>query len=324
MPKQQSIEISVIVCTHNPRSDYLQRVIHALRAQTLSKSRWELLLVDNASSPPLRNDWNLDWHPEACYIWEERVGLTFARLAGISKARSDLLVFVDDDNVLAPAYLETAIGIAKEFPQIGAFGCSLRAEFEVPVPAWATPYLDGLCIKELSRDRWANDYSWSEAIPYGAGMCVRGTVAEKYHSVIKGDSLRRGLDRSGGRLNSAGDLDLAWTAIDLGLGTGRFRELTATHLIPSARLTKEYIVRLYAGFAYSNNIIWAARGLISENAQQGWRDKVRWVFAFLTFRGIRRAIFFADRRATKEAWKIVRDVQNPIEVRPTGYLVDSK
>ena len=43
------ISISAIICTHNPRPDYLRRVLDALKAQTLPKEQWELLLIDNAS-----------------------------------------------------------------------------------------------------------------------------------------------------------------------------------------------------------------------------------------------------------------------------------
>lgn len=41
------VDISVIICTHNPRSDYFEKVLNALKAQTLSTAQWELLLVDN-------------------------------------------------------------------------------------------------------------------------------------------------------------------------------------------------------------------------------------------------------------------------------------
>jgi glycosyltransferase involved in cell wall biosynthesis len=41
--------LSVIICTHNPRKDYLERVLKALQEQTLPSESWELLLIDNAS-----------------------------------------------------------------------------------------------------------------------------------------------------------------------------------------------------------------------------------------------------------------------------------
>ena len=47
------MELSVIICTHNPRLDYLGRVLDALREQTLGKEQWELVVVDNASTSSL-------------------------------------------------------------------------------------------------------------------------------------------------------------------------------------------------------------------------------------------------------------------------------
>jgi glycosyltransferase involved in cell wall biosynthesis len=76
-------QISVIVCSHNPRIDYLTRVLVALRDQTLSPERWELLLIDNASREPLSNGFDLAWHVRGRHVREEELGLTRARLRGI-------------------------------------------------------------------------------------------------------------------------------------------------------------------------------------------------------------------------------------------------
>jgi hypothetical protein len=63
--KYAALAASVIICSHNPRADYLGRVLQALAEQTLSKTSWELLLVDNASHQPLEKSWDLSWHPRA-------------------------------------------------------------------------------------------------------------------------------------------------------------------------------------------------------------------------------------------------------------------
>src|SRR5438045_2554303 len=88
-------DISVVICTHNPRPDYLRRVLEALRNQTLPKKQWELLLIDNASSEPVAGNWDLKWHPNARHIGEYELGLTPARLRGIKESCGELLVFVD-------------------------------------------------------------------------------------------------------------------------------------------------------------------------------------------------------------------------------------
>ena len=113
-------DLSVIICTDNPRLHYLRRVLDALRAQTLPLEQWELLLVDNASSEPLAARVDLTWHPLASHLREPALGLTPARLRGMSAARAPVLVFVDDDNVLQREYLANARIIATEYPQLGA------------------------------------------------------------------------------------------------------------------------------------------------------------------------------------------------------------
>src|ERR1700756_4229555 len=108
-------ELSIIICTHNPRLDYLSRALEALRLQTLPMAEWELLVIDNASRPAAAALVSLAWHFNARHIREEVLGLTPARLRGIQEAQGQLLVFVDDDILLDPDYLTNAVGIYEEY-----------------------------------------------------------------------------------------------------------------------------------------------------------------------------------------------------------------
>src|SRR6476646_7750846 len=113
--------LSVIICTHNPRSDYFARCLEGLRTQSLPRNAWELILVDNRSDEPLANGVDVSWHPAARIVREETLGLTPARLRGIREAAGDLLVFVDDDNILDPNYLDQAVRIAEERSFLGSW-----------------------------------------------------------------------------------------------------------------------------------------------------------------------------------------------------------
>ena len=246
---------SVIVCTHNPRPDYLRRVIDALAAQTLSTLRWELLLVDNASADPLCGRCDVSWHPNARHIRESDLGLTPARLRGISEARGKLLVFVDDDNVLAADYLERALGIAGAWPLLGAWGGTIVGEFETRPQPWAEPLLAFLGIRKFDIAVWSNNPDDWHAQPCGAGLCVRASVASEYRRQVDTQPWRRRLDRIGHSLSSCGDSDLVQTSCDLGLGFGNFPELVLTHLIPARRLEPDYILRLMQGMAASGALL---------------------------------------------------------------------
>ena len=84
------MNLSVIICTHNPRKDYLTRVLQALKAQTLPKDQWELLLIDNASDQELARSWDLSWHPHGRHIREDKTGLNFARARGFAEAQGEI------------------------------------------------------------------------------------------------------------------------------------------------------------------------------------------------------------------------------------------
>src|SRR5262249_12474094 len=114
-------QLSVILCAHNPRSDYLNRVLQALRKQTLPYEEWELLLIDNASSQALAGAFDVTWHPQGRHLREDNLGLTSARLRGIKETKGGVLVLVDADNVLDSHYLERVIEIAGLHPTVGAW-----------------------------------------------------------------------------------------------------------------------------------------------------------------------------------------------------------
>lgn len=254
--------ITVIICTHNPRRDYIERVLTALKSQTLPLAQWELLLIDNASQQLLSTEIDLIWHTNARHIREEKLGLTPARLCGIKEASSETLVFVDDDNVLTPNYLEEALKISQNWPMLGAWGGQIMPEFEEEPPSWTKPYWWLLAIREFERDRWSNLAEQYQTTPCGAGLCLRKVVAEKYAELVYAQPERAGMDRKGKLLTCAGDMDMAFVACDLNLGTGQFTALKLTHLMPASRLQEDYLLKLREGESYSTILLKFFRGKI--------------------------------------------------------------
>jgi glycosyltransferase involved in cell wall biosynthesis len=250
------MKLSVIICTHNPRPDYLSRTLGGLRVQTLPMTEWELLVIDNASQRAPSDFANLTWHPNARHVREEILGLTPARLRGIQEAQAELLVFVDDDSILEPSYLEMATDIGKSRPDLGCWGAGwIEPEYEKPPPDWINIYDGALAIRRLDRDLWANIPTSNHSLPYGVGMCLRRTVADQYASLCKRDNVRRSLDRAGDSLASCGDTDIGILACELGMGTASFAGLRITHLIPERRTTQQYMSRLVAGKAESQVVL---------------------------------------------------------------------
>jgi glycosyltransferase involved in cell wall biosynthesis len=255
--------ISVVLCTYNPRADYLQRCVDGMKKQTLPRERWEFIVVDNNSKPALAGDRSqssgasedkthidLSWHPEARIVVEMQQGLSHARRRGFQEARGELIVNLDDDAVLDPDYLEMAVKLAAQFPFIGAFGCQLRPEFERP-PEWPVGDYYG-AQRLVAENIWSNDREQFATTPAGVGSVVRRTVADSYVARMQSDPRWALLGRTADKLLSCEDIEIAMTACDLGLGKGVFKDLKLTHLIPAKRMTEDFLCRNAHGNGYSS------------------------------------------------------------------------
>ena len=297
-----SVNLSVITCSHNPRPDYLEQVLEALKVQTFDHERWEYLLIDNLSAGPLASCVDLSWHANARHIREEKLGLTHARLRGIREAQGELLVFVDDDNVLDSNYLAEAKRIDEEWPMLGAFGGQVSGAFDETPPEWTRKYWSRLVIREFEQDSWSNVPWLHETMPSGAGLCVRRSVAMRYLEYHATSKRKIVMDRAGESLLSGGDTDLASTACDMGFGVGLFASLRVNHLIPPSRLSEEYLQKLVEGMAFSGIILQSFRGKAqasSSSVKTRIADQIRKVFMNRRDRRFFNAVRSGEKRAMR-------------------------
>lgn len=253
---------SIVVCTRNPRRDYFQRVLDGLGAQTFPVDRWELILVDNRSDPPLEG-WLDKAHAMPCRIVrEESPGLVAARIRGLRESRGDWLVCVDDDNLLSPDYLQELGGLIEAHPQVALWSGEIRPEFEVRPPDATRPFWPYLALTEILETRWSADQA-EAPLPCGAGMAVRRDVMECWSGQIATGSTGARLGRSGDSLLAGEDTDIGLTACDLGLGVGVSEKIRLTHLIPARRVEMEYLQRLARSVVYSHTLLDLARHRVS-------------------------------------------------------------
>ncbi|MBA3257108.1 MAG: glycosyltransferase, partial [Pyrinomonadaceae bacterium] len=244
-------------------------------------------------------------HPQARHIREEELGLTPARLRGIQESTGEILVFVDDDNVLDADYLEWVVRLADDWPMIGAFGGQVRPEFEEEPPEWTREYWQRLAIREFKQDKWSNVPGLDDTTPYGAGLCVRQRVAGEYLAYHVNGKRKFVLDRAGASLLSAGDVDLAATACDIGLGNGLFTSLKLTHLIPRERVEENYLLRLLEAQAFSGIVLSSFRSHGATPKRLGWKTIAADQLRILLMDRKKRRIFRALRNGQKEALKFL-------------------
>jgi glycosyltransferase involved in cell wall biosynthesis len=313
-------DISVIICTHNPRSDYLQRTLDALKAQTLAQEQWELLLIDNASEKALATAWDLSWHLHARHVYERELGLTPARLRGIRESTGDLLVFVDDDNVLASGYLSAAAELFASRTDLGVASGRLLPEYETPPPGWFRPYESWIAVRRFQQSRWSNFFD-PRAEPCGAGMCLRRPIAINYAKKSMANSRQQILGRRGTSLLSGEDVAITKVAIDLGYSMGQFTGLNAIHLIPSRRVAEKYLFDLYRNLQASGKLMgWLDNPDHQPAHFPDGRVLLKTLFRFLKGGNIDRRLVVEEFRATRLARQVIKEAAANQAATGTGAL----
>lgn len=274
--------LSVILCTHNPRPDYLERTIAALQQQSLEQTHWEFLLIDNASREALPSSL-VSWHPQGRVIREVQLGLTAARLRGFRESQGRLLVFVDDDNLLDTHYLTRVQEIFQQHPQMGAIAGKCLPEFEVEPPAWISEFYQILALRDfgdipLMAAGEIGQRTYPEFAPAGAGMALRRQAFISYAGKVQHDDRRLALGRTGQQLSSGEDNDMILSLLQAGWGVGYFPQLQLTHLIAAHRLQPDYLARLN----YASSRCWVQ--VLALNGIRLWQKIPTWTVRLRQFK----------------------------------------
>ena len=279
--------LSVIIPAHNPDPGRLARTLAGLRAQTLPVSDWEILLVDNASAPPVAAP---DLPANARIVNELALGLTSARRRGFSAARGEYFVLVDDDNVLAPDYLAHTLRLFAAYPRLGALGGRSLPEFAAPPKPWQREFFDLLALRDLGpeplfsaglRPPGSTRNTYPACAPIGAGMALRRAAAEAW---LRAPSINGLSDRRGAELTSSGDNDIVLSLMRAGWEAGYFPELSLTHLIPAGRLDPLYLARLNRGIQKSWMQVLTQHEANNWPPIPGWSVPLRQLKAWFTYR----------------------------------------
>jgi glycosyltransferase involved in cell wall biosynthesis len=296
-----TVALSVVIPAHNPRREYLARVLDSLRAQNLPRRSWELVVVDNQSDPVLEGFIDLGWHSGAVVIREGRLGLTYARVRGFRESRGNVIVLVDDDNVLAANYLSEALNIASKLPFIGTWGGCIDPEFERPYIAPPSELNSLLTLRQVPVDLWSNDPEHHASTPWGAGLCIRREVADAYVREVTDNPARMSLDLRGKTLLYSGDTDIAYCGCRMGYAKGVFSKLHVTHLIPAERCTSAHLCRVAYGRGYSEVLHrYTVQGILPASEPPSVSRVLRYLKSALKPR-VQRSVAFAHLKGRRRA-----------------------
>lgn len=116
-PDAATMPITVVVCTHE-RPALLHDALASIVA--LDYPDVEIVVVDNAPRTSETRDLVDVLFPTVRYVREDRVGLSWARNAGVAAASHEIVAFTDDDVIADPLWLR---GVAAGFARADDIAC---------------------------------------------------------------------------------------------------------------------------------------------------------------------------------------------------------
>ncbi|MEM8614732.1 MAG: hormogonium polysaccharide biosynthesis glycosyltransferase HpsE [Cyanobacteria bacterium P01_H01_bin.105] len=136
---QRPCDFTIAICTYNG-AQRIPAVLDRLRQQLDAQHlRWEVFVIDNNSSDStagIVRQYQQNWPDEIPlrYFFEGRQGAAYARQLAMEQAKSELVGFLDDDNLPDDSWVAAAYQFGQEHPHVGAYGSQIHGQFEGALP----------------------------------------------------------------------------------------------------------------------------------------------------------------------------------------------
>jgi glycosyltransferase involved in cell wall biosynthesis len=254
--------ISAVICTHN-REQYLPSAINSLLDQDFDHDAYEIIVVDNRSA-----DATLEivagYGERVRYVHEPKLGLAHARNAGWKSARGRWVALLDDDAIADRSWLRIIVQIFETVrPEPGCVGGPINPIWEAPRPRWLSDQL----LTSLSILRWTDaGHTISDLCQEwlaGVNLAVPRAVLEEVGGFVVG------LDRSGTRLLSSGDVFLQRRIMVSGRAAWYDPRVNVSHHVPAARLRPQWFRQRYYAQGLSDAKMLLIQERLSTRARVG-------------------------------------------------------
>lgn len=214
---------------------------------------WEVLVIDNNSTDNTKKvveNYQKTWikNYPLRYCQEQQQGAGFARQKAIKEAKSELIGFLDDDNLPAENWLVAAYEFAQKYPKAGAFGSQIHPLYEVEPPDNFAKIAPFLAITERGEKPLLYQPS-SKLLPPSAGLVIRkqawlGNVPNKL--ILTG--------RANGKMLTSEDLEVLSHIQQSNWEIWYNPAMEIYHKIPHWRLEKSYLTSLIRGIGLSRHV----------------------------------------------------------------------
>lgn len=234
------MQLTVAICTWN-RSALLRHTLDSLAAVRVPDgAQWEVLVVANACTDDTAEVVQAAaTHVPLRLVEEPRLGLSHARNTAALAAAGDCIIWIDDDVLVGPGWLEAYCRAIVEHADAAFFGGPIRPWFPAPPPRWfelALPSVgNALSLLDYGAHRVNFD---ADHLPFGANFAVRTDIQRKH-------TYRTDLGRCGAGMRSGEETDVLHRILaDGGVGVW-VPDAALRHHVSPERQTLRYLRRYY-------------------------------------------------------------------------------
>lgn len=243
---KMNLDFTVAIPTYNGENR-LPKVIERLQSQkSIEAINWEIIVVDNNSkdgTAKLIQTYQQQWEYRfpLRYFLESQQGATFARNRAIQEAKSEIIGFLDDDNLIAYDWIIEAYKFILSNSQVGACASQIHGSFEVEPPQNIKPILHYLAITERGEKPHLY-HPRRQGFPPTAGLVVRR------QAWIDNVPLKPFLvGRIGTSMLGSEDAEVLFYIQNAGWEVWYNPGMEVEHIIPPSRLEKDYLISLMQG-----------------------------------------------------------------------------
>ncbi len=217
--------LTVLLTLQTREPSVRSEVIAALRAQTMPKWHWRLVVVNAIPGKVIEGlEEAFSWHPRALIVQADDEGPATLTARAMLASRTDLVAVLDDRSMLTPEYLDEAVRIAEKHVFLGMFGGIVRASFTRRRPTWQRRFLRLSGIRHVN-ENVSMQQTERRSMPAQTGFVVRREYLRRFAQII----LRHPFFQEPGFAGHRADFDLraalARTVVQSGASIGLFQEL---------------------------------------------------------------------------------------------------
>lgn len=181
--------VSILITFYNGVKT-IGAVIDALNRQTgLEGLSAEVILVDNNPKEPFDKQTLTQWTRSDIpfrIVYESRPGNFFTKKRGLSEARYDYIVFLEDDTIPDRNWVANGYHYLNAYPACGMVGGENRALFMIEPTPWFMQYLAYLAVGKQGNGK-SDDISHKQGYLWGAGLIARKTILTTYYELMRYD-----------------------------------------------------------------------------------------------------------------------------------------